>query len=115
MPQRSRPRHITASLPVQDRAVNREWAMRSLWRLMALRWLGGGSDVLTGDSAPIELLPSAEAAPVFRVARDPRPRPPAGLVSRAPGPRASEDLDPAAGRRDSDGDSMYLNGLPVKS
>ena len=32
--------------------------MRSLWRILALRWLGGdGSDALTADSAILEGLP----------------------------------------------------------
>jgi hypothetical protein len=38
--------------------------MRSLWRKIALRWLGGqGSDALTDDSAPLDLLTTGERAP----------------------------------------------------
>ncbi|MGH7031121.1 MAG: hypothetical protein ACREE9_08470 [Stellaceae bacterium] len=47
--------------------------MRSLWRMIASRWLGGqGSDGLTGDSALLDLLTIAEpgrAAPAFQVRR----------------------------------------------
>jgi hypothetical protein len=74
--------------------------MHSLWRLMALRWLGGeGSEALTGDSALLDLLPSAEAGPVFRVARDRRACTPASTASGAPGGVEREDLDPAVSRR----------------
>jgi hypothetical protein len=38
--------------------------MRSLWRMIALRWLGGqGSETLTGDSALLDLLTIGERAP----------------------------------------------------
>jgi hypothetical protein len=38
--------------------------MRSLWRMIALRWLGGqGSGALTDDSALLDLLTSGERAP----------------------------------------------------
>jgi hypothetical protein len=38
--------------------------MRSLWRMIALRWLGGqGSEALIGDSALLDLLSSGERAP----------------------------------------------------
>lgn len=47
--------------------------MRSLWRRIASRWLGGqGSDALTADSTLRDLLTIAEPArtlPAFRVAR----------------------------------------------
>jgi hypothetical protein len=47
--------------------------MRSLWRMIASRWLGGqGSDALTGDSALLDLLTITEhqhAPPAFRVSR----------------------------------------------
>ena len=37
--------------------------MRSLWRMIASRWLGGqGSEALTGDSALLELLMIGESA-----------------------------------------------------
>jgi hypothetical protein len=87
MPHRSRSRHIAAGLPGQDRgaAPRGEEAMRSLWRLMALRWLGGeGSEALAGDSALIDFLPSGPADPVFRIARDPRASGPACPPSPAP-------------------------------
>jgi hypothetical protein len=46
--------------------------MRSLWRMIALRWLGGqGSGALTDDSALLDLLTSGERAPPvgFEVSR----------------------------------------------
>jgi hypothetical protein len=52
--------------------------MRSLWRMIAARWLGGqGSDALTGDSTLLDLImPSAphsspphSTVPGFRVER----------------------------------------------
>ncbi len=50
--------------------------MRSLWRILALQWLGGdGSEALTGDSAILEgLLYGGNARPVraFDVRRDPQ-------------------------------------------
>jgi hypothetical protein len=48
--------------------------MRSLWRMIASRWLGGkGSDALTGDSTLLDLLierDQRETPPVFQVARE---------------------------------------------
>ncbi len=44
--------------------------MRSLWRMIAARWLGGqASDALTGDAALLDLLMQVEsnATPVFLV------------------------------------------------
>src|SRR5271169_4964398 len=39
-------------------------SMRSLWRMIALRWLGGqGSEALTDDSVLIDLLTIGERAP----------------------------------------------------
>jgi hypothetical protein len=74
--------------------------MRSLWRLMALQWLGGeGSEALAGDSVLPDLLPPAEADPVFRVTRDPRPRPPASAAPAAPGAVEREGGDLAVSRR----------------
>jgi len=36
--------------------------MRSLWRMIASRWLGGhGSEALTGDSAVLDLLKTGES------------------------------------------------------
>ena len=47
--------------------------MRSLWRMIASRWLGGqGSEALTGDSALLDLLmtrESAQASLAFKVRR----------------------------------------------
>jgi hypothetical protein len=49
--------------------------MRSLWRILALQWLGGnGSDGLAGDSTVLESLISGELAqpsPAFSVQREP--------------------------------------------
>lgn len=49
--------------------------MRSLWRLLALRWLGGhGSEGLAGSSTILEAVMSGEetqAAPAFDVRREP--------------------------------------------
>jgi hypothetical protein len=43
--------------------------MRSMWRKIALRWLGGqGSEALIGDSALIDLLTIGERAPPIRFA-----------------------------------------------
>ena len=49
--------------------------MRSLWRILALQWLGGkGSEALTEDSAILEGLVRDDARPTraFDVRRDPR-------------------------------------------
>jgi hypothetical protein len=50
--------------------------MRSLWRILALQWLGGdGSEALTGDSAILEgLLYGGDARPMraFDVRREPQ-------------------------------------------
>lgn len=47
--------------------------MRSLWRMIASRWLGGqGSPALTDDSGLVDLLLTGEtdrAPPAFRVSR----------------------------------------------
>lgn len=49
--------------------------MRSLWRMLALRWLGGnGSEGLAGGSTILEAVMSGEhmrAAAVFDVRREP--------------------------------------------
>ena len=49
--------------------------MRSLWRILALQWLGGeGSEALTGDSTVLESLmfgEHARATPAFDVRRAP--------------------------------------------
>jgi hypothetical protein len=50
--------------------------MRSLWRILALKWLGGdGSEALTGDSTILEgLLDGGDARPMqaFDVRREPQ-------------------------------------------
>jgi hypothetical protein len=50
--------------------------MRSLWRTLALRWLGGdGSEALTGDSAILEGLllgANQRTTETFDVRREPR-------------------------------------------
>jgi len=50
--------------------------MRSLWRILALQWLGGkGSEGLTGDSTILEgLLRGGDARPIdsFDVRREPQ-------------------------------------------
>jgi hypothetical protein len=50
--------------------------MRSLWRMLALQWLGGdGSEGLAGDSTILESLTSGEhlqpMTPAFSVRREP--------------------------------------------
>lgn len=49
--------------------------MRSLWRALALKWLGGnGSEALTGDTTVLEILLFGEhgrAKRAFDVRRDP--------------------------------------------
>jgi hypothetical protein len=49
-------------------------AMRSLWRILALQWLGGdGSEALTGDSAILEgVLEDARPMDAFDVRREPQ-------------------------------------------
>jgi hypothetical protein len=53
-----------ASGSTQHRAItNGGLSVRSLWRILALRWLGGqGSEALTGNSAPLDLLMTGEPA-----------------------------------------------------
>ena len=48
--------------------------MRSLWRILALQWLGGdGSEALTGDSAILEgLLGERRPMAAFDVRREPQ-------------------------------------------
>ena len=51
--------------------------MRSLWRILALQWLGGeGSEALTGDSALLDILMMREherTIYAFDVRRSPVP------------------------------------------
>jgi hypothetical protein len=67
--------------------------MRSLWRILALQWLGGvGSEVLTAGSTVLEALVSGEyepAKPSFTMRREPD-------VSHGAmmSPRAERGLDP---------------------
>jgi hypothetical protein len=80
--------------------------MRSLWRMIASRWLGGqGSDALTGDSTLLDLLTRSEGAqakPGFLVRRQ------SGVSHRAMLSRYDPDgtdeaaLIPAAVREDPD-------------
>jgi hypothetical protein len=68
--------------------------MRSLWRFMALQWLGGeGSQALSGDSALIDLLLPEQTAPCFRVVRNPQPHTFATPASPAPDPAEKEEID----------------------
>jgi hypothetical protein len=74
--------------------------MRSLWRLMAAQWLGGGSEVLTGDSGPSALPPPVQIAPAFRVKRDQQPCASAPLPAPIPAAPEEEEIDHRADRRD---------------
>jgi hypothetical protein len=73
-----RHRHIPARfLGHYDSAITEEGRpMRSLWRILALQWLGGhGSEALTGDAAILEgLMYSEDTRPmsVFDVRREPQ-------------------------------------------
>ena len=48
--------------------------MRSLWRILALQWLGGdGSEALTGESAILEgLLGEGQPLAAFDIRREPQ-------------------------------------------
>lgn len=74
--------------------------MRSLWRLMASRWLGGGTEASAGDSPVADILRGAPTPAAFHVSRDPRARPSAGAPPRAAETPEREDLDHEANRRD---------------
>src|SRR5262249_14221607 len=72
-----RHRHIPARFPVHDRGVISEEGrrMRSLWRILALQWLGGdGSEALTEGSAILEGLLRSHERPMraFDVRREPQ-------------------------------------------
>jgi hypothetical protein len=58
--------------------------MRSLWRILALKWLGGdGSEALTGDSAILEgLLGERRPMGAFDVRREPQVSRQAMMVTR---------------------------------
>jgi hypothetical protein len=74
----SRHRHIPAGFLRHDgAAITAEGKpMRSLWRILALQWLGGeGSEALTGDSTILEgVLRGEDARPIdsFDVRREPQ-------------------------------------------
>jgi hypothetical protein len=69
--------------------------MRSLWRILALQWLGGdGSDALTGDSTILEgLLDGGDARSMgaFNVRREPQVSRQAMMVT-GPGPRSDPEI-----------------------
>lgn len=71
--------------------------MRSLWRMIALRWLGGrGSAALTEDSGLLDLLMTAEgerAQPAVHVTRQREVSQDAAISRREPG---AADAEPAA-------------------
>ena len=65
--------------------------MRSLWREMAARWLGGpGADAVTGDAVLLDVLPvrDGRADPAFLVRREPD----------TPHPRAMQQIRDKTGR-----------------
>jgi hypothetical protein len=67
--------------------------MRSLWRILALQWLGGdGSEALTGDSAILEGL-FADGRPMgaFDVRREPQVSRQTMIVT-APEPRSDLEI-----------------------
>jgi hypothetical protein len=69
--------------------------MRSLWRILALQWLGGdGSEALTGDSAILEgLLYGGDTSPMraFDVRREPQVSRQAMIVT-SPEPRSDPGI-----------------------
>ena len=67
--------------------------MRSLWRILALQWLGGdGSEALTGDSGILEgLLGDARPMGAFDVRREPQVSRQAMIVT-APEPRSDPEI-----------------------
>ena len=92
-----RHRHIPARFfGHEDAAITEEGRpMRSLWRILALQWLGGdGSEALTGDSAVLEgLLHGAEAQPMraYDVRREPQVSRRA-MISAAPERRLDPEI-----------------------
>ena len=73
--------------------------MRSLWRRLALRWLGGeGSEALTGDTALLDTLFSGTGGPdtemIYRVTREP------GVSHRAMMPAGGDGRVAAGALRD---------------
>ena len=74
--------------------------MRSLWRVMAAQWLGGaGSEVLTGDSALLDLLVPEQTVPAFCVMRDKQAHAPAVTAARAPEAVERKDVEHPERRR----------------
>ena len=67
--------------------------MRSLWRILALQWLGGdGSEALTADSAILEgLLQGARPMDAFNVRREPQVSRHAMMVT-APDPLSDPEI-----------------------
>ena len=67
--------------------------MRSLWRILALQWLGGdGSEALTGDSAILEgLLGEGRPIGAFDVRREPQVSRRAIMVM-GPEPRSDPEI-----------------------
>jgi hypothetical protein len=73
--------------------------MRSLWRFMASQWLGGdGSEMLAGDSAPLDSPLIAQAVPAFHIIRDQRACASALVTPSVPSAAEREDIDHAASR-----------------
>jgi hypothetical protein len=70
--------------------------MRSLWRFMASQWLGGeGSEVLTGDSALLDLLLPEQPVPAFRMRREQQACIPVLAAASVPGGADREDVERA--------------------
>ena len=69
--------------------------MRSLWRILAMQWLGGdGSEALTGDSAILEgLLGEGRPIGAFDVRREPQVSRQAIMVM-GPEPRLDPQIAP---------------------
>lgn len=67
--------------------------MRSLWRIIALQWLGGdGSEALTGESAILEgLLGDGPAMAAFDVRREPQVSRQA-MMATDPEPRSDPEI-----------------------
>jgi hypothetical protein len=90
-----RHRHIPAGfLGHEEAAITEEGRpMRSLWRILAVQWLGGdGSEALTGDSAILEgLLHGGEAPPMYDVRREPQVSRRA-MISAAPERRLDPEI-----------------------
>jgi hypothetical protein len=89
-----RHRHIPARFLGHDGgAITEEGRpMRSLWRILALQWLGGdGSEGLTGESAILEgLLGEGRPMAAFDVRREPQVSRQAMIVT---GPEARSDRE----------------------